>query len=370
MAELIDELVESLLYEGYALYPYTPGATKNATPTPFGIVYPPAYADECPGAFDHARLECIAEPGDGASLTATLRFLASTGERHQAAPQRVELGPVAIGKHETETRAWGRFTVRSEPISDGRVLTRACVHNTREAPVGLSRAEVLGLSLLSTQIVIRISSGRFISPLEGGCHSVNTFPVLASPSDDAVLGTTIVLPDHPQIAPESRGGLFDGTEIEEALLLHVHALSDSERREIEAQDPVVREMIARATAATPQDIMALHGRVTLRDPETTEPPPEPPDLPDPRAGEEEAVVDGVRFRRNGKVIIRPGPEADLHARMLDGRVATIERIFVDYDGRTHLAVTIDDDPGQELMRESARFLFFYAPEVEVIDSEH
>ena len=40
----VDELVDSLLYEGYALYPYTPGATKNATPTPFGIVYPPAYA--------------------------------------------------------------------------------------------------------------------------------------------------------------------------------------------------------------------------------------------------------------------------------------------------------------------------------------
>ncbi len=45
----LDELVSSLLYEGYALYPYTPGATKNATPTPFGIVYPPAYAAECAG---------------------------------------------------------------------------------------------------------------------------------------------------------------------------------------------------------------------------------------------------------------------------------------------------------------------------------
>ena len=50
-------------YEGYALYPYTPDATKNATPTPFGIVYPPAYAAECDGAHDHARLECVAEGG-------------------------------------------------------------------------------------------------------------------------------------------------------------------------------------------------------------------------------------------------------------------------------------------------------------------
>ena len=44
MSLTLDELVDTLLYEGYALYPYTPGATKNATPTPFGIVYPPAYA--------------------------------------------------------------------------------------------------------------------------------------------------------------------------------------------------------------------------------------------------------------------------------------------------------------------------------------
>jgi len=36
----LERLVDSLLFEGYALYPYTPGATKNATPTPFGIVYP------------------------------------------------------------------------------------------------------------------------------------------------------------------------------------------------------------------------------------------------------------------------------------------------------------------------------------------
>ena len=45
-------------------------------------------------------------------------------------------------------------------------------------------------------------------------------------------------------------------------------------------------MIARAAAATPEEIVALHGRVTVRDPHTTEPPSEPPGLADPRAGEE------------------------------------------------------------------------------------
>ena len=85
MREPLEELVGSLLYEGYALYPYTPDATKNATPTPFGIVYPPAYAAECAGAFDHARLECVAQPAPGATLTATLRCLTPSGERPRGA---------------------------------------------------------------------------------------------------------------------------------------------------------------------------------------------------------------------------------------------------------------------------------------------
>ena len=186
-------------------------------------------------------------------------------------------------------------------------------------------------------------------------------------ADDAVLGTTIVLPDHPQLAPESRGNLFDGTEIEEALLLHVQALSDQERAEIERADPTVREMVARAAAATPEEIMALHGRVTVRDPVTLEPPTEPAGLRDPTAGEPEATVDGARFVRGGRVILRPGPEADLHARLLEGRSATVERIMVDLDGKVHLGVTIDGDPGQDLLRETGRFLYFFAPEVEVID---
>jgi hypothetical protein len=98
------------------------------------------------------------------------------------------------------------------------------------------------------------------------------------------------------------------------------------------------------------------------------PPQEPPDLFDPTMGEEHAEVDGVRFHRGDSVRLRPGAEADLHARMLDGRTARIERIMIDYDGKVHLGVTIDGDPGQELMRETGRLLYFFAPEVEVLES--
>ncbi len=378
----LDQLLDSLLYEGYALYPYTPGATKNATPTPFGIVYPPAYAATLPSTFDHLELRCALQAPADAVLRADVRFLVPGGPRHQAAPRRIELAGVMLGALANGTPAVKEARVQGEagaPLVvtlrlSARALEDQCfevsfrVENRTVVSSGLDRAGALNRSLISTHPLLRVLGGRFVSPLDGPSGSVNTVPVLASPSDDALLGAAIVLPDHPQIAPESRGGLFDSTEIEEALLLHVHALSDAEREEIGAQDQTVRDMIARASTATPEDIMALHGRVTLRDPETNEPPAEPPGLIDPRAGEQEAEIDGVTFRQGGKVLIKPGPDADLHARMLSGRTATIERIFTDYDGKVHLGVTIDGDPGQDLMRDTGRYLFFFAPEVEVVET--
>ncbi len=262
-ADGLEELVSSLLYEGYALYPYTPESTKNSTPTPFGIVYPPVYAAECAGAFDHARLECLAMPGPHAELTATLHYLAPSGDGHEAHAQRVVLGPVAPGERVSVEFPGGRFTLRSEPAADapgdeaGALLVRSCVHNTVAVDPGLDRAAVLAAALISTHVVVSVSSGHFVSPLVAGLESVNIWPVLATPSDDAILGAAIVLPDHPQISAASHGNLFDNTEIEEALVLHVHALTDSEREQAQ-EDPVVREMLERTLAVTPQQIIGLH----------------------------------------------------------------------------------------------------------------
>ena len=219
-------------------------------------------------------------------------------------------------------------------------------------------------------------------------ESVNTWPVLATPEDDAVLGAAIVLPDHPQLAPESRGNLFDTTEIEEALLLHVHALSDAEREQATGRDPAVGEMLARALATTPEEILALHGRLrgcrcrplpgagadevpavggppapVLTGLPAVGGPPAPVCRPDDVPGES---ADGRRgdVRRGATVVLRPGVDRDPFDRMLDGRRATLERIYLDYDDRVYLAVTVDDDPGQELMRETGRYLFFFANEVQ------
>jgi len=373
----VEQLVDSLLYEGYALYPYTPGATKNATLTPHGIVYPPAYAVANPAAESVLRVEVVLEHGPAATLAGQVRFLQACGERHQGVERALELPATPIAALEAEPRRLefafaaeaelrGRAAMRAERLAAGLARVKLCVHNLTElAGKDAGRPEALRASLLSTHVVLRAGDGRFVSPLDrdgphgaavAGCENVNTWPVLAAAADDVVLGAAMYLPDHPQIAPESLGGLFDNTEIEEALLLHVQTLSDEERAEIAGQDPAVREMIARAEGATPAQLLSLHGRLEAGEPEQGH----------PQAGEPKATVGGRTIRRGARVTLRPRRRAgDTYDVILAGKPATVERIYVDYEDGVHLGVTVDDDPGQELMRESGRYLFFGPEEVEV-----
>jgi hypothetical protein len=260
----------------------------------------------------------------------------------------VDLPTISSGRQDVDFAFDNLRGRASIAFADGRMTVR--VENHTPVPSGLDRGEALLHSFLSTHVVGRVSGGRFVSPLEAvGCEQVNSWPVLATEADDAVLGAAIMLPDHPQIAPESRGSLFDSTEIEEALLLHVLALSDEERDAAAAQDPAVRQMLERAAQTTPQELMDLHGRVTVAD---------------PREGEPSAEVDGVVYRRGDTVVLRPGVNATAQDHLVAGRPATIERIYHDYDGTVHLAVTVDGVPGQDVMRDIGRYLYFKTTEVE------
>jgi hypothetical protein len=278
----------------------------------------------------------------------------------------------------------GRIAMRAEQLAPDLARVRLCVHNETEMradPSEASRGEALRHSLISTHPLLEATSGQFVSPLERHgpegeatleSEPVNTFPVLVGDEDRAVLGAAIVLPDHPELAPESLGNLFDNTEIEEALLLHVHALSDEERRDIGEQDPAVREMIERAESSTGEAIMGLHGRLTYTEPESEEQgatngrPPSPPPGLDEIQGEREIAAAGSTVRLGDKIVLRPGTEGDVYDKILHGRTATVERIYRGYDERIYLGVTVDDDPGQELLRETGRFLFFFADEVEPV----
>ena len=122
MTARLTELVRSLLYEGYALYPYTPGATKNATPTPFGIVYPPAYAAASGSTFDHLQVEGVLYAAH-AEVEADVFFLQPTGERHEATEQHVHLAGPGERSFEADGLR-GLATLELEPGDPARVRLR------------------------------------------------------------------------------------------------------------------------------------------------------------------------------------------------------------------------------------------------------
>ncbi len=398
----VDELISTLLYEGYALYPYTPGASKNSTPTPFGIVYPPTYAESQPAAFSMLRLECVLQGGPDAKVTGSVRFLQAAGERHKGVERRLDPGSPTLAElarepvdlefeYEPEDAEEapplkGRVRMRAELLGPELARVKICVHN--DSVVGPTaedeptRAEALRRSLLSVHPMLEVEGARFASPLERdgdageaveACECVNTFPVLVGEGDVAVLGATIMLPDHPELAPESLGNLFDNTEIEEALLLHVQVLTDDERKGIEEhQDPAVREMLERADKVTNDEMLELHGELTFSEPaddaqgeRTNGTQLKPPAGIDDIPGEHELDLGARRVKLGDKVVLRPGTEGDVYDKMLHGRTATIERIYKGYDDRVYLGVTVDDDPGQDLLRDTGRYLFFFADEIEV-----
>ena len=83
------------------------------------------------------------------------------------------------------------------------------------------------------------------------------------------------------------------------------------------------------------------------------------------------VVGGVELEKGSRVSLWPRSGGDIMDLALEGKVGRVEGIEQDYEGRVHLAVTLDDDPGRDLGAD--RFLghrFFFSPEeVEPLDVE-
>jgi hypothetical protein len=190
---------------------------------------------------------------------------------------------------------------------------------------------------------------------------------------DAMLSSPIILYDHPTIAPESPGDLFDATEIDEILTLRTMALTEDEKREARATDERAAAIIDRVDAMPPELLERLHGAVRYLQ-EVEGPPPAVPELVpwwDPGAdatvspGTDGVVVAGVRLAKGSRVRLRPGRRrADAQDMFLADRLATVEAVFLDVDGARHLAVTLDEDPAADLQRWHGRFLYFSPDEVE------
>lgn len=82
-------------------------------------------------------------------------------------------------------------------------------------------------------------------------------------------------------------------------------------------------------------------------------------------GEAIKMVDGILYSKGDKVRLKLGQRrSDSSDILLNGRIATIEIIYTDYDDKVHIAVTVDDDPGQDMQRDLGLYLYFSPEEVE------
>jgi len=172
-------------------------------------------------------------------------------------------------------RTWralsGTIDVRAEPLGSGLWRLEIRIAN-RSAWHGDERADALRQTFCSTHTVVRARSGGFVSLTDPPdhlrtateeCANAGTWPVLVGEEGDrrTLLSSPIILPDYPQIAPESPGDLFDGGEIDQLLTLSILSLTDDERREMRDSDPRAREILERTESLSQEQLMRLHGAV-------------------------------------------------------------------------------------------------------------
>jgi hypothetical protein len=312
------EIADTVLYEGYVLYPYRASSAKNRTRWQFGVLMPPTYV----ATDDSERSACVTQMVFDAKRDAVLRvrvrFLHVAHRTGGDQPEwdetverefsfEVPLADVLAAPQErpfsyqgSETTADG--VTRAAATVEGAVLvtgarlpgpyagagrlTVEVVNRTPSpegAPVAGDRDGALRGALVAAHTMLALHRGVFLSMTDppewalgavNECRNVGTWPVLVGEevgSGPVVLSSPIILGDNPEIAPESPGDLYDATEIDEILTLRTMTLTDAEKAEARATDPRAAALIDRVDDLPQEHLDRLHGalrylkHVTTRD---------------------------------------------------------------------------------------------------------
>ena len=431
-------VADAVLYEGYVLYPYRASAAKNQLRWQFGVLAPRSSSEADSSEHWFAQTECIVEFGLAARLDVKVRGLqvqaraveAAAGDGYErvaslevdgtlwatwdeavedeidvvgfdlAVPGERELRFALPAGRDVELLGAAGRVVRERWAVEGIVrvvaehspgpypLTkvRVRVENVTDwCEPGASRYELVRRSFVGVHALLHVDDGSFVSMVDppefaraavAACTNVHTWPVLVGAADDrsTVLSSPIILSEHPEVAAESPGDMFDATEIDEILALRVLTLTDEEKREARGTDARAAAIIDRVDDFPPEVFERLHGSVrSLRS---------VPDQPEALPWWEPAVdaavnpwedtvrIGAIDVGKGSKVRLRPGEIAgrrtDAQDLFLVGRTATVEGVFHDVDGDQHVAVVLDDDPAADLHQWHGRFLYFHPDEVEPI----
>jgi hydrogenase maturation protease len=301
--DALRKIADAVLYEGYVLWPYNRSATKNQRRWTFGGVYPRSHSDMHPDDRSTVQTECLVEGGDP-NVHVRVRFLhvverrvrheerfvdelVLDGHRYVAWDEAIEreFGPgqieIPAGEAEEDVgqrvrlvRRWrqlrGEVGMSMEELRHG--LHRVTVRVSNTTPFAGDREAALRQTFCSAHVVLTGEGGQFVSLTDppddlrseaAACENVGLWPVLVGEHGErqTLLASPIILPDYPQIAPESPGDLFDGGEIDQLLILNILSLTDEEKEEMRAADPRTREILERTESLSEEELMRLHGAV-------------------------------------------------------------------------------------------------------------
>jgi hypothetical protein len=343
-ADVLDKIINTVLYEGYMLYPYRRSALKNKHRWNFGLVYP-AGIEPC-----RMTIECLVEGSAEPSVDVEVRFLQvyEQDSLQEAVERRISLDQALTRRFDFEGLC-GAVDVQIRQIDQ--VLHKLTVNITNHTPRAANSDDILRC-LVSTHTILSVQNGEFISLIDPpaelkqaaeGCRNRGAWPVLVGkePARDCMLASPIILYDYPQVAAESHGALFDATEIDEILTLRILTLTDVEKDEMRCSGEREREILERVEALKPEQLLRLHGLLRKK-------------------------PDGIK--PGDRVRIKPKAGGDAMDVVLSGHAGIVESVEHDYDNRTHVAVVIEDDPGMDLglARATAHRFFFSADELERI----
>ena len=432
--DAVRSIADAVLYEGYILYPYRASSQKNQSRWQFGVVMAPGYAATDPSERTFTQAECVLTHTGQPVVRVLLRFLQvqrrtteGSGQGWDEAVEReieVTADAAALlsdgvveefaipggqerepldepdGPHGTGPRYAVR---RREPLA-GAVSVRAIevpgpwravrlevrVENrTAVSPVPQRREDALPSALIAAHTIISVSGGEFISmtdppiwaqPAVAECQNEGGWPVLADPGGgrQVVLSSPIILYDHPELAAESPGELYDGTEIDEILTLRTLALSDEEKAEARATDPRAAALLDRVESMDAETMARLHGTIRSLRPAAGQPggadhsgAEQAAPWWDPEADAsvspdtDTVTINGQQISRGSLVRLRPGARrADAQDMFLVGRLAEVQAVLYDVDDNPYLAVSLAGQPDEDLRIAHGRFLYFSTDEVE------
>ncbi len=297
----VEKLANAVLYEGYILYPYRPSSIKNRQRWNFGTLYPQKFAEvQRPAESYRMSSECLIAGNADTKLEVRIRFLQLAQKQEPTAgaanweegmercagqndllvadlilnPATFELQFGAREGAPAHGHLAAELEIQAEVLQDGLFRLHLELTNLSavEDAAHCERERALAFSFTSAHLLLGAHGGEFVSLLDppgkfrtdaAGCQNKGVFPVLVGEQGERnmLLCSPIILYDYPQIAPESAGDFFDGTEMDEMLALRVLTLTDEEKQEMRQGDLRARAILERTETLPEEHLMKVHGAI-------------------------------------------------------------------------------------------------------------